>query len=142
MAVMTRTLFAVLLLPMAFSCQATCFEQAGSRSGIAPTLLKAISAVESGFDPVARNRNRDGSEDLGHMQVNSRWLGALSSYGIGREQLLDPCINTYIGAWILAQNISRLGYGWDAIGAYNARSPEKRAAYARRIAAKVKAWRS
>ena len=66
----------------------------------------------------------------------------LMSFGIGRDQLFDPCINTYVGAWILAQNISRLGYGWDAIGAYNARSPEKRAAYARRIAAKVKAWRS
>lgn len=71
------------------------------------------------------------------MQVNSRWLGTLSSFGIGRDQLFDPCINTYVGAWILAQNISRLGYGWDAIGAYNARSPEKRAAYARRIATKV-----
>lgn len=142
MAVMTRSLFAVLILPLAFPCQATCFEQAGSRYGIAPTLLKAISAVESGFNPVARNRNSDGSEDLGHMQVNSRWLGALSSYGIGRDQLFDPCINTHVGAWILAQNISRLGYGWDAIGAYNARSPKKRADYARRIAAKVKAWQS
>ena len=142
MAVMTRALLTALVLPMAFQCHAACFEQAGSRYGIAPALLKAISAVESGSNPVARNRNSDGSEDLGHMQVNSRWLGTLSSFGIGRDQLFDPCINTYVGAWILAKNISRLGYGWDAIGAYNARSPEKRAAYARRIAAKVKAWRS
>lgn len=140
MAAMTRLLFILLILPMAFSCQASCFEQAGIRYGIAPSLLKAISAVESGFNPVARNRNRNGSEDIGHMQINSRWLGVLASYGIGRDQLFDPCVNTHVGAWILAQNISRLGYGWDAIGAYNARSPGKRVAYARRVAAKVKVW--
>ncbi|MFZ2525332.1 MAG: lytic transglycosylase domain-containing protein [Candidatus Ferrigenium altingense] len=140
MAAMTRLLFILLILPMALSCQASCFEQAGIRYGIAPSLLKAISAVESGSNPAARNRNRNGSEDIGHMQINSRWLGVLASYGIGRDQLFDPCINTHVGAWILAQNISRLGYGWDAIGAYNARSPEKRVAYARRVAAKVKVW--
>jgi len=140
MAAMTRTLLIALILPLAFSCQASCFEQAGIRYGIAPSLLKAISAVESGSNPDARNRNRNGSEDIGHMQINSRWLGVLASYGIGRNQLFDPCVNTHVGAWILAQNISRLGYGWDAIGAYNARSPEKRAAYARRVAAKAKAW--
>jgi hypothetical protein len=124
------------------SAQAACFEQAGQRYGIAPSLLKAISAVESGFNPGARNRNRDGSEDLGHMQINSRWLATLSSHGIGREKLFDPCTNTHVGAWILAQNIRRLGYGWEAVGAYNARSPHKRAAYARKVAAKVDAWRS
>jgi len=142
MAAMTRVLFVALTLPFACSCLASCFEQAGARYGIAPSLLQAISAVESGSNPVARNFNRDGSEDIGHMQINSRWLASLSTYGIGRNQLLDPCINTYVGAWILAQNFSRLGYSWEAIGAYNARSPDKRAAYARRIAAKVKSWQS
>jgi hypothetical protein len=126
MAAMIRSVLAPLLLLSTFCAQAACFEQAGQRYGIAPALLKAISAVESGFNPNARNRNRDGSEDLGHMQSQQPLAGRRSSsYGIGREQLFDPCINTYVGAWILAQNISRLGYGWDAIGAYNARSPRK-----------------
>jgi soluble lytic murein transglycosylase-like protein len=138
MAAMTRTPFIIFVLPLAFSCQAACFDQAGARYGIAPSLLKAISVIESGSNPTAHNRNRDGSEDIGHMQINSRWLGVLASFGIGREQLFDACINTYVGAWILAQNISRLGYGWEAIGAYNAHSPKKRAAYARRIAAKIR----
>ncbi len=142
MAAMSRVLFAILVLPLASTCNAACFDQAAARYGVSPSLLKAISIVESGSNPAARNRNADGSEDVGHMQINSRWLGVLSSYGIGREQLFDPCINTYVGAWILAQNISRLGYNWEAVGAYNARSPVKRAAYARRVAAKVKPWRS
>ena len=141
MEAMTRTLFSLLVLPTALSCQAACFEQAGARYRLPPSLLKAISTVESGSNPAARHRNRDGSEDLGHMQINSRWLGSLAAYGIGRAQLFDPCISTHVGAWILAQNIRRLGYGWEAVGAYNARSPEKRAAYARKVAAQVKPWR-
>lgn len=142
MAAMFRVLFALLVLPLSSTCHAACFDQAATRYGVSSSLLRAISLVESGSNSTARNRNVDGSEDVGHMQINSRWLRALSSYGIGREQLLDPCINTHVGAWILAQNIRRLGYNWEAVGAYNARSPGKRAAYARRVAAKVKSWRS
>ena len=112
MAAMTRAFLTLLLLPAAFSAQAACFEEAGRRYGIPPSLLKAISAVESNSNPAARHRNRDGSEDLGHMQINSSWLRKLGSYGIGRDQLFDPCTSTYIGAWILAQNIRRFGYGW------------------------------
>lgn len=142
MRAMNRLPVAALFLLFSFSCRANCFEQAGARYGVAPSLLEAISKVESGRDPLARNLNRDGSEDLGHMQINSRWLGVLSAYGIDRQKLLEPCLNTHIGAWILAQNIRRLGYGWDAVGAYNARSPLKRIAYARRVAARLKPWRT
>ena len=133
MAAMIRTLFATLLSLSALAAQAACFEQAGQRYGIAPSLLKAISAVESGFNPGARNRNRDGSEDLGHMQINSRWLPSLARFGITRETLVDPCTNTMVGAWVLAQNIQRFGYSWDAVGAYNASSPERRNKYARKV---------
>ncbi len=142
MRAMNRLPVAALFLLFSFSCRADCFEQAGARYGVAPSLLEAISKVESDRNPLARNLNRDGSEDLGHMQINSRWLRILSAYGIDRQKLLDPCLNTHIGAWILAQNFHRLGYGWDAVGAYNARSPHKRIAYAHRVAARLKPWRS
>ncbi|MBK7017089.1 MAG: lytic transglycosylase domain-containing protein [Sulfuritalea sp.] len=142
MPAMNRILVAAHFLLFSLSSHAHCFEQAGARYGIAPVLLEAISTVESGGNPQARNLNRDGSEDLGHMQINSRWLGILSSYGIDRQKLLDPCLNTHVGAWILAQNIRQHGYGWEAVGAYNARSPAKRNAYSHRVAARLKSWRS
>jgi soluble lytic murein transglycosylase-like protein len=142
MRAMNRILVAAHFLLFSLSSHAHCFEQAGARYGIAPVLLEAISTVESGGNPQARNLNRDGSEDLGHMQINSRWLGILASYGIDRQRLLDPCLNTHVGAWILAQNIRQHGYGWEAVGAYNARSPAKRNAYAHRVAARLKSWRS
>ena len=142
MRAMNRLLVAAHFLLFSLSSHAHCFEQAGARYGIAPVLLEAISTVESGGNPQARNLNRDGSEDLGHMQINSRWLGILASYGIDRQKLLDPCLNTHVGAWILAQNIRRHGYGWEAVGAYNARSPAKRNAYSHRVAARLTSWRS
>ena len=142
MRAMNRILVAAHFLLFSLSSHAHCFEQAGARYGVAPALLEAISTVESGGNPQARNLNRDGSEDLGHMQINSRWLGILASYGIDRQKLLDPCLNTHVGAWILAQNVRQHGYGWEAVGAYNARSPAKRNAYSHRVAARLKSWRS
>ncbi len=114
---------------------AACFEEAAARYRMPSSLLKAISRVESSGRSGAINRNADGSQDVGHMQINSRWLPVLQPYGIDARSLFEPCTNTYVGAWILAQNIARLGYGWDAIGAYNAASPSKRITYARKVAA-------
>jgi len=125
----------LILLVAPAAGNAACFEEAAARYRLPSALLKAISRVESSGRPGAINRNADGSHDIGHMQINSRWLPVLQPYGISADSLFDPCINTYVGAWILARNIARLGYGWDAIGAYNAASPSKRIAYARKVAA-------
>jgi len=129
-------LILVLLLPTGGF--AACFDEAAARYRVPTSLLMAISRVESSGNPQAINRNPDGSYDIGHMQINSRWLPLLKRYGIDERSLFDACTNTYVGAWILAQNIHRLGYNWNAIGAYNARSPSKRMAYARKVAAILK----
>ena len=142
MRAMNRFFVAMLFASLPVTGYANCFEQAGARYGVSPVLLNAISQVESNWNPLARNVNRDGSEDLGHMQINSRWLRVLAAYGIDRKALVDPCLNTHVGAWILAQNIRAHGYGWEAIGAYNAKSPSKRVLYAHRVAAALKAKRS
>jgi soluble lytic murein transglycosylase-like protein len=129
-------LILVLLLPTGGF--AACFDEAAARYRVPSSLLMAISRVESSGNPQAISRNPDGSHDIGHMQINSRWLPLLKRYGIDERSLFDACTNTYVGAWILAQNIHRLGYNWNAIGAYNARSPSKRMAYARKVAAILK----
>ena len=81
----------------------------------------------------AVGRNRDGSRDIGLMQINSSWLPTLAGHGIAEHHLFDACTSIHVGAWILAGNVSRLGYTWEAVGAYNARSAPLRRAYAHKV---------
>lgn len=119
-----------------------CWEQAAERYGISSELLQAIARTESGLDPMAVGRNRNGSRDIGLMQINSSWLPRLSAYGIAERDLLNSCTSIHVGAWILAGNVRRLGYTWEAVGAYNAVSPALRRAYAERVYRQVETTRT
>lgn len=112
---------------------AFCFEEAAREANVPPGLLWAIAKVESDFNPTALRHNRNGSYDIGVMQVNSSWYGTL-----GPEvwnTLYDPCANVRVGARILADCLTRYGYSWEGIGCYNAISVDKRAIYARKVIA-------
>lgn len=114
---------------------AQCLVQSAAHWGIDPHLLKAIAKVESSFNPKAINRsNRNGSYDIGLMQINSWWLPTLHRHGITEAMLFDPCVSAHVGGWVLAQNFVRLGHTWTAVGAYNATSPHLRQAYAIKVA--------
>lgn len=110
-----------------------CWDEAAARYQVSSTLLHAIARTESGLNAQAVGHNRDGSRDIGLMQINSHWLAALARHGINEQDLLEPCISIQVGAWILAQNIARYGYTWEAVGAYNAVSPQLRAAYVEKV---------
>ena len=110
-----------------------CWEAAAVRYGVSSELLYAIARTESALDPQAVGHNQNGTRDIGLMQINSAWLPTLATRGIGEHELLEPCTNIQVGAWILAGNVQRLGYTWDAIGAYHSASPARRRAYAERI---------
>ena len=131
------------------TASASCWDAAGARYGVHPSLLAAIAKVESGFDPSAVNSThvaRTGSVDLGLMQINSSWLPVLGRHGITREHLFDPCTSITVGAWILAGLFARYGVTWEAIGAYNAacvrldraECTTRRAGYARRVEAALR----
>ncbi len=121
--------------------KSACWKDAEDAYGIPQSVLMAVAKTESGFNPRARNINKNGTEDIGLMQINSGWLPTLSAYGITRESLADPCTNIKVGAWILAGNAKLHGWNWDAIGAYNvgcakldeAACRTKRNSYARKI---------
>ncbi len=110
-----------------------CWNQAEARYGVPASLLIAIAKVESRFNPRALGKNDNGSYDIGLMQINSGWLKKLQQYNISENDLYDPCTNIMVGAWILADNINRLGYNWNAVGAYNAKTISKREKYARKV---------
>ncbi len=112
------TLFAALIVVLyrGVACP-FCFEEAGQYYAISPDLLQAIARVESNMRPGAVGRNKDGSMDYCHMQINSYWKKHLK----GRWRYLsDPCYCTMVGAWILRQCVDRYGYNWNAVACYHA----------------------
>lgn len=127
-----RLLFGVVLLLCA-SRAIACWEEAGARYGVHPQLLYAIAKTESSLDPKAVNGNKNGSRDVGLMQINSFWFPILKKHGIEEEQLFDPCTSIHVGAWILAQNLQRMGNTWKAVGAYNSSKPDIRLRYAQKV---------
>jgi len=122
----------VIICAAALPAQA-CWEKAATRYQISSALLYAIARTESGLNPRAIGHNRNGSRDIGLMQINSSWLPKLATHGIHERDLLEPCTNIHVGAWILADNVSRLGYTWEAVGAYNAANPALRRAYIEKV---------
>lgn len=133
---------ALITLSVVFSAQANpemCFNNAGRDYGIDPLLLTAISIKESRLKMGAINdRNRDKTEDVCGMQINSSHYDKLKEFNITREILLkDPCICVYTGAWVLAHNFRSYGKNWDSVGMYNTGPSPKlvvtRRAYANHI---------
>ena len=125
------SLSALLLFLLPALARAFCFEEAGKVYGVSPILLRGIAKVESGENPAASNRNRNGSVDLGLMQINSSWLKPLGASA--RDLVEQPCYNVMVGAWILSDCLNRYGNSWEAVGCYNARGHDHRVTYSWKI---------
>lgn len=139
---MRRALAVLLAIAVsAFSAQAqarlpyeNCFTQAATRFGVDKQILVAIAQTESSLNPaVIGPRNRNGTYDIGIMQINSAWLPTLNKLGIQERDLQGACTNIHVGAWILAKNIGRHGATWKAVGAYNASTPAKQVVYVNKV---------
>jgi soluble lytic murein transglycosylase-like protein len=125
---------AVLALAVFSTPASACWEEAASYYGVSAHLLYAIAKTESGLNPNAINKsNKNGSYDIGLMQINSRWLPTLRKHGIEEKQLYDACTSIQVAAWILSDNMRRLGSTWEAVGAYNAGDPKLRVKYAWKV---------
>lgn len=111
-----------------------CWDGAAKAYNLDPWLLMAVAKVESSFNNIAINKNKNSTYDYGMMQINTIWLPTLYKFGITQKDLLNPCTSVFVGAWILAQNIQRFGYNKDGIGAYNSPgNPTIRRSYAEKV---------
>lgn len=136
-----KTRLALLLLFVPFTqAQAYCFQQAGEAFHISPGLLKSIAIQESGLKYNAINTaNRNRTEDICMMQINSTHYSYLKKLGVTRERLLkEPCLCVYTGAWVLSGLFKRYGKSWDTVGMYNAGTAASRKALRQKYANKVK----
>jgi hypothetical protein len=116
-----------------------------------PALVQAVITVESGGKPLAvqiegatyfpdtreealrliAKAVQDGRNfDVGLMQVNSWWM---KRFDISPESLLDPETNMAWGTAILADEITRHGLNWLAVGRYHSPDTERGRRYAWKV---------
>lgn len=100
-----------------------CVPAAALHHGVNESILKAILAVESNNTPSAIRRNRNSSIDVGIAGVNSIHFKELIRHGIAPEALSDPCVSTYVAAWLLRRRIARHGNTWFGVAAYHSETP-------------------
>jgi hypothetical protein len=101
--------------------------------------LPAIQAAEGGYIGAVR-ADRDGSHDLGLMQVNTRWVLPLARFmrlpaqTVTVRLILSPCFNIACAAAILHGYVDEThGNVWQAIGDYHSHTPGLNTAYRFRV---------
>ena len=124
--------------PMAIPYLA-CMALVASVYQLPPRVLPAIQAVEGGRVGLA-SPNRDGSEDLGVMQINTLWLGPLARHTrmpreTVRARLLDdPCFNIAAAGLILRGYLDETrGDLLRAVGNYHSHTPARNQGYQAKV---------
>ena len=109
--------------------------------------LVAIQRVEAGQLGMVRS-NTDGSQDLGPMQINTRWLRPLarktgmSTSRLRRALISNACFNVAVGGAVLRLDLNaRQGDLLEAIGDYHSRTPGLHEAYQARVLATAAAFK-
>jgi len=112
-----------------------CMAAVAAFNHLPPRVLPSIQAVEGGSIG-SIHRNLDGSEDLGPMQVNTRWLLPLSRYTglderVVRFRLIAlPCFSIAAAGAIMRVYLEEThGDLMQAIGDYHSHTPALNKAY-------------
>ncbi len=100
-----------------------------------PRVLPSIQHVEGGQVGTV-HENTDGTQDLGVMQVNTRWIGPLArvarmTQDATRERLVsDSCFNIAAGGLILRTYLNEEhGNLMRAVGDYHSHTPTRNLTY-------------
>lgn len=151
---MSRLVFIFFLIfsaNLSFSSEIdSCIRDASIKYNISPKIIRAIIETESNgkayainvsgksYYPESRkdaleiiNTNKSKSFDIGIMQINKWWF---DKFGYEYSYGLNTCFNIHLGSWILAYEVSRHGYTWEAIGRYHSHTDKYKKKYIEKIA--------
>jgi soluble lytic murein transglycosylase-like protein len=98
----------------------------------AKLIISVLHAERGKVGQIAKNKN--GTYDIGPMQINSSWIPELERYGISEKEILyDACTNIKVGAWILGKKIANRNSLLTGIGDYNSHTLKHNQAYSQQI---------
>lgn len=89
-------------------------------------IVAAVRQVESGGNHAVGRvcRNKNGTCDIGAMQINEYWLPMLHKQNISAKLLIEnECVNMAVGTWILSSNFYSYKNWTSALSAYNTGKP-------------------
>ncbi|TAL63610.1 MAG: conjugal transfer protein [Burkholderiaceae bacterium] len=115
-----------------------CIRGAARHYGASEDVIRALIRTEGGTTGEVRH-NKDGSVDMGLMQINSvhltdRGPEGLWRYGITANDLIyNECLNIYIGTWYVQMRVMKRGDLWKGIGDYRSRTPSLNVDYQWRV---------
>ena len=100
----------------------SCINQAAIQYDIPASLIISVLRTENG-NVGSASPNKNETYDYGEMQINTVWLKTLTKYGYSIHDLqYNPCLNVYVGTWILAQSLANGKTLWRGIGDYHSHS--------------------
>ena len=103
--------------------------EVGKLVSLDPILLLAVIAVESRFNPIAESSM--GAKGL--MQVMPQYHSDKLGFRGAEEAVLDPWLNIYVGAQILAEYVKRAGSVTDGLQWYNGSASDPVKLYAEKV---------
>lgn len=117
---------------------AACLMLAAQTYSVPPAVMVGIYNVEGG--KIGQQvPNKNGTYDLGPMQINTLWVPELADYwGVNESTAKkwvrdDACTNMHVSAWILRQHLNETGSLGQAIAHYHSRTPERGSNYRRKV---------
>jgi Transglycosylase SLT domain len=106
-----------------------CMALTASVYHLPPRVLPSIHAIEGGRVGLV-HLNKDGSEDLGVMQINTLWIGTLARFtrlpdvNVRDRLLNDPCFNIAAAGLIMRTYLNETkGDLLRAVGDYHSHTP-------------------
>ncbi len=117
---------------------AACIMMASQTHNVPPALIAGIYKAEGG--KVGQEiKNKNGSYDMGPMQINTIWLPELAKYwGVSKETARkrvrdDACANVDVAAWILRSHLTKTKNLSKALEHYHSKTPKFGEKYKKRV---------
>lgn len=132
-------------MPPAQVERVVCSITASIKYQVPANIMLAVAEKEGGSSGLEnKNKNSNGSYDVGRMQFNTTYLKDLEKYGITVEDVAQPgCYSYDLAAWRIRGHIKNdSGDIWTKSANYHSRTPEFNTIYRADLIRKAAKWQT